>query len=109
MSLRSRLEHETIGISRPAPQVRTRLLFWCLAFPIASLAADVGFVGFYELTLPAESARGAIVHREPDPVRHEPSATVCHAEHSVQLMRAHPLLATSHQPKCQQPFVHGDM
>jgi hypothetical protein len=47
--------------------------------------------------------------RQPDLVRHEPSAAVCDAEHAMQLVCTHTFFAAYHQPEGQKPFVHGDV
>jgi len=58
-----------------------------------TLAADVGFVGLDRLAFAAKLPVVGRPHRLADAVRHEPRRFVGDAEHTVDLMGAHALLA----------------
>ena len=69
---------------------------------VLGLAADIGFIGLDKGIRAAE--RGAVAgHGFTDAVRHEPSRLVCDAEHTMQLVRAHALLASSIRYGSREP------
>src|SRR5205085_52092 len=53
--------------------------------------------------------KGRLRHRVANPVRHEPRALVGHAEHPMQLMRAHALLARTEEVEREQPLVQRNV
>lgn len=70
-------------------------------------AADIGFVAFDNLVASTDRAAFALGwrHRLANAHLKEPGCLVLHAEHAPELVRAHALLARSHQPERKEPFT----
>src|SRR3546814_3872544 len=79
---------------------------------VLCLAADIGFIGFDDARrrVAAKRAIGIVgLHRFTDAVAHEPSSFVGDAEHTLDLLCAHALLAGAKQMIAEQPFVKGNL
>ena len=72
------------------------------------LAAHKRFVRLYNFVGAAKRAWVRIAHSFADTVRHEPRGFVGDAKHTVQLVRAHALLAGGKQLGSQHPLVEWD-
>ncbi len=73
----------------------------------ALLSTDKGFIDFYLLAFAARrSAKASSTHGFPNAVRHKPSDLERHAEDTMDLVGAEPLLADAHQIGGLQPLMH---
>src|SRR5215218_3302993 len=73
---------------------------------VAFLAADIGFVNFYDLVRATEAAGHlAFIHGFTDAMHHEPSGFVAAAYHAMHLQCTHSLLAGIEQVDREAPFA----
>src|SRR5262249_54235859 len=72
---------------------------------VASLAADVGLVDFHTAR---QLAAGFILHRQTNPVQHEPCGLLGYTDCASQFITADAVLGIRNQPHRNEPLVEAD-
>lgn len=81
-----------------------------LTFEQSQLAALVHvprlatYVRFVNLNLTAQFGKAAILHRQPDSLKHEPSGFLCDTQIAVKLVGTNTVLTTNQQPSRRKPL-----
>src|SRR5262245_54616885 len=62
-------------------------------------SADVGLVNFDSFTFPAHYFEAAVLHRQTNPVEHEPRGFLSDLQSAMKFVRTNPVLAVNEKPR----------